>query len=132
MTGTSYVIGGPYAKWEVGVLVQRVSVLANAFIRFSVRADADGVPVDPTNAAVSMAFLTSSADPVEADWVAGEWDTTLIGTYVAQVRSGEALPGDPSGTAPLVAGHRYNAWVKIDAAASGELVVACTGVVLVQ
>jgi hypothetical protein len=128
MAGELYRIGGPWLKWMVGLMVARVSVLSDELVRFTVAASADGLPVNPTADTVEMAFLTSSANPTEPDWVAGTWDATLTRAYVAQVRSGAALPGP----LPLEAGKRYTCWVRITAAASDERVVRCVGVVLVQ
>lgn len=131
MAGELYQIGGPQLKWMVGLMVARVSALSDELVRFTVAASADGLPVNPTSGTVEMAFLTSSANPEEADWVEGEWDATLTRAYVAQIRTGAALPGSPD-PLPLAAGQRYTCWIRITAAVSNERVVRCAGVVLVQ
>lgn len=121
---TDYRIGPPEYKWEIGMLGVRVAEGSDETLRFGVRADSDGRPVDPTGATFSVAFKVGTDVPESGDWEAGTWDVTLIGTYVGCVKTGAS-------GADLAAG-RYYTWVRIVDAASAETVIRQTGMVLVS
>jgi hypothetical protein len=111
-------------KWKIAMLSERASSLSDETLRFGVSADSNGAPVDPTSATVEVAFMASYADPGEGDWHAATWDTTLIRTYVACVKTGAT-------GAELTAG-RYYTWVRITDPSSAEIVVRPTGLVLIS
>jgi hypothetical protein len=115
MATVAYRVGDIELKWEVALLMTRVSSLSKELVRAAVAADSAGVPYNPTAATVEFAFLTSSANPAGGDWHAGAWDTTLIGTYVAGVLVGPGAVVLPTGT--------YYGWIRITDASAGEVVV---------
>lgn len=104
-------------KWEVwSPLNNKVAISSNEYIRCPVVADSAGTIQDPTAYTVNFAFLSSAvAEPTT--WVAGSWDVTAIGGYVAQCLSG-------TGGAALTPGS-YFVWVQIIAGA--ETVVQPAG-----
>lgn len=106
------------------MLMERVSVLSQESIRFSVTADSQGLPVNPTGQPGMVAFLTSDVDPQTGDWKAATWDVTQILGYVLEVNPG------PGGAA-LAAG-TYYAWVKLVDPGTGLLVIRPTGTLIVQ
>lgn len=131
MPGVAYQVAGPVWKWEVAMYSLRARSLSRETVRFSVSADSDGYPYDPTGATVEVAFMgsagddwNSEADPAGDDWVAGTWDVTVTGNYVAQVLIG---PGSSAQLEPAT----YRCWVRITDADSGEQVVRQVGSLLV-
>lgn len=62
---------------------------------------------NPTTGTVSMAFLTSGANPQTSDWQAGSWYTSPAGGYFAQCLVG------PSGGVITLAPGVYYQWIKI-------------------
>lgn len=106
------------------MLTERVSVLSQGTVQFSVTAASGGLPANPTGAAGQVAFLTSDVDPQSGDWKPATWDATLIGTYVLEVNPG------PGGAA-LAAGSYYT-WVKVVDPVTGLPVIAQTGQLMVQ
>lgn len=110
----------------------RPSSLSVEPVRFGVYADSQGYPYDPTGADVEAAFMGSSGDdynseaaPDSGDWVAGTWDVTVTGNYVAQVLIG---PGTSAELAPGT----YRCWVRITDATAGETVVRQVGQLVVS
>lgn len=108
---------------------KRQSVLSKEMVNFHVSASLAGQVVNPTSApakTVDVAFLTNSrGEPVSGDWKAASWDTTVIGTYVAQCLVG------PGGTFVPVAG-RYYTWVRITDTASSETVIRQVGTLYID
>lgn len=102
----------------------RISVLSVEAVRVSVFADADGLPVPLVGGDYTCEF-GFNADPSTGPttWYAGEWDATIIGTYVAQIVVG------PSQTAELAAGTWY-AWLRVTG--GGEIVVRQVGKLIVE
>lgn len=107
MPGTIFTVEGPVPKWEVALVQQRISSASTEYLRANVYASSGGVVVDPTSATVEFAFLASDYDPAGADWQAGDWDTTDIGTYVAQMLVG------PSGYELSAAVGSYYVWLRL-------------------
>lgn len=110
--------------------LERVSSLNLSRLRVSVEADSNGLPYNPATAAppatVDFAFLESAtANPGSSDWKAGTWDTTLVGTHVAQCLVG------PSSAVALAAGEYY-VWIRITDTAAGETPVECVGKLIVS
>jgi hypothetical protein len=103
-----------------GVMTPVVSQASTEYVRVPVFASAAGIPVDPTPYVVSMAFTTAYAAP--AAWETASWDTTQVGTYVAQCLIG------PTGQVTLTPG-TYYVWLKV--AASPETVIEPAGEVRV-
>jgi hypothetical protein len=124
MAVTEFRIGPPVAKWRITMLTERVSVLSQGNVRFSVTADSQGLPVNPTGQAGMVAFLTSDVDPVAGDWKAATWDVTQILGYCLEVNPG------PTGAA-LAAGTYYT-WVQIIDPQTGKPVIAPVGELIVQ
>lgn len=117
----SWSLGVAPNKWEVGVDSTRASVLSQTRIRTNVFVTSGGEVYNPTHAAVAYAFLPgASARPVDADWKAGNWDITLIRSYVA-----ETLVG-PGTLFPLAKGHYYR-WLRITDPVAGEVVIEPVG-----
>lgn len=126
MAGVRYEIDGPHERWKVTMATKRQSVLSKELVNFDVSASLAGLPVNPTSKTVEVAFLTSSrAEPGAEDWKAAAWDTTLIGTYVAQCLVG------PGGTFVPVAG-RYYTWVRIIDVSSLETVIRQVGMLWID
>jgi hypothetical protein len=116
-------ISSPTAKWQIGgVMTPVLSQASTEYVRVPVFAASGGVPVDPTAGSVSMAFVQAYGAPEDAAWQSASWDTTEIGTYVAQCLIG------PSGATALTVG-TYYVWLKI--AATPETVIECAGEVRV-
>lgn len=98
-----------------------LSQASTEYVRVPVFAASAGVPVNPTTAAVQMAFTQAYAAPASG-WQAASWDTTEVGTYVAQCLIG------PTGTTTLAPG-TYYVWVQI--ALAPETVIEPAGEVRV-
>lgn len=97
------------------MFTERVEAMSTARIDVGVTADSQGLPYDPTSATVQFACLSSQlAKPAPGDWVAGSWDVTRIGSYVAQLNVG------PDGVVTLAAG-TYYVWIKITDPVAGEI-----------
>jgi hypothetical protein len=103
-----------------GVMTPTLSQASTEYVRVPVFASTAGQPVNPTSYAVSMAFTTAYAAPTE--WETASWDTTQVGTYVAQCLIG------PTGQVTLTPG-TYYVWLKI--LASVETVIEPAGEVRV-
>lgn len=108
------------------MLTERVSILNSSRVQVVVTADADGLPYDPTGAAVRFAFLTDRlARPEPGDWVAGSWDVTRIGSFVAQCNVGD------EGVTALDQGYYY-VWIELNDPAAVERPTAQLAKLLVQ
>lgn len=125
MAAVAYRLGGISLKWSVAMGSSgRVSVLSTEAVSVAVSADVDGAPYDPTALPVDFAFMQDGAAPGSSDWHAGSWNTSVIGSYAAQVVVG------PDGVA--LAEGRYQVWVQITDADSGETVVRQPASLLVE
>lgn len=122
---TNYDFGDLATKWEVDQVTTRISSQTKEAVQVGVRAAANGLPVNPTADVVEFAFLATTDNPTSGDWHAGSWDTSVIGTYVAQAVVG------PGSSWALAAGEYY-AWVRVTDAGSGEIVVRMFGKLLVE
>jgi hypothetical protein len=88
------------------VVTATISQASTEYVRVPVFAAENGEPIDlATFATVEMAFTTAYAAPTV--WQAASWDTTQVGTYVAQCLVG------PNGGATTLAVGTYYAWVRI-------------------
>lgn len=83
----------------------KLSALSTMYVRVSVSATDQGLPVDPTSSTVSFAFLPAGTDPTVSDYVSGSWETAND-EYLARCLVG------PDGAATLTAGV-YTVWLKI-------------------
>jgi hypothetical protein len=117
-TQVRYFIDELAAKWVFQMVsVERVSALSKARVNLSVRADADGLPYDPTHATPEMAFMSSPlTEPSSGDWKTATWDVTRIGSYIMQCLVG------PGGTVTLPRGGYY-VWARITDPVAGEIPV---------
>lgn len=104
--------------------IERYSVLSVSPVQFSVFADRNGAVYNPTGATFQVAFLTHAGDPVDTDWRAGTWETSIIGTYVGQVKIGP-------GTTAILGRGEYYTWTKIIDVALGETDVRQVGKIIV-
>lgn len=106
----SWTIALPTPAWIVGrpaVPVTSLSALATVYVQIPVTALDSGLPSDPTADSVFLAFMLGRAQPDDADWLTGSWETSSVnGQYFAQ-----ALIG-PDGQDTLTPGV-YTVWVKI-------------------
>jgi hypothetical protein len=104
-----------------------ISSLSREFVRVPITAKESGLDVDPTVAAVDMAFTTIGVEPGAGDWKVASWetdDTRSPVRYFARCIVG------PGGTVNLADG-AYQVWVKVSGLnpeapvfrAPGELVV---------
>lgn len=125
MPVTYYTPQGPILKWVVTLATERISTLSKETVRYNVFADTAGTFYDPRSTAVSMAFLSTGANPVVGDWHAGTWDVSIIGTYVAGIIVG-------AGGAVVLAAGEYYAWIQIVDATAGETIVRNVGKLIVQ
>lgn len=106
------------------MLTERVSVLSDAPVGFSVAADVGGVPYDPRSATVEMAAMASFDSPGSGDWHPGVWDVSVIGQYTAEVNPGPAGMALTQGT--------YYVWIRITDPYAGVTLVDPTGTLIVQ
>lgn len=103
-------------------------VTATIYVKASVSADEDGLPVDPTTATVSMLFSAVGADsPAASDagWLTASWETDATRNpdrYYARCLTG---PGT-GGLITFAAGTTYAKWVKIEGI-NPELVILPAG-----
>jgi hypothetical protein len=117
-------VGQPRAKWQVGGVVQeRLSSASTEYLQVPVFAASGGQPVNPTSYTVRMAFEAGINAPATGDWVAASWDTTDIGSYVAQCLIGTG------GVTALTAG-AYYVWLSI--ATATETVIRPAGTIVVS
>lgn len=123
MAEVDYLITGPRVKWVITMMPERVSVLSNNPVRFTVAASSNGLIYDPTNAAASAAFLPAWGNPQPGDFHACVWDVDQIGTYMAQINPGPNGLNLPIGT--------YYAWLKI-VDPGGDSPVVQVGELIVQ
>lgn len=119
-----YDIDPPVLKWGSSLLTERVSVLNDSPITFNVSAYRNGLPYDPRSSAGSVAFMTNDVDPVSGNWVAADWDVTLIGGYVLEVSTGASGAALATGT--------YYAWVRIVDSATNTTFITPCGQLIVQ
>lgn len=125
MTSPAIEVDGPHHKWEITMALTRQSALSREAVRFYVRADQAGLPFDPSGGTVEAAFLTSSrGEPGAGDWKAASWDTSLIGSHVAECVVG------PGGTVQLAKG-RYYCWLRITIP-GGDQVVRQAGMLFID
>jgi len=103
---------------------ERVSVLSDEPVEFTVGADVNGLPYDPRSATVEVAAMTTFDDPGPGDWKPGTWDVSTIGTYTASVNPG------PSGMA--LARGTYYVWLRITDPFLGVTPVRAPGQLIVQ
>jgi hypothetical protein len=103
---------------------ERVSVLSDEPVEFSVAVDVDGLPYDPRSATVEAAAMATFDDPTSDDWHLGTWDVSTIGAYTANV-----IPG-PSGMA--LARGTYYVWLRITDPFLGVALVRTPGTLVVQ
>lgn len=120
----TWVIDPPRLKWVIALDAERIDVNSLEQVTFSVFADSAGTVYNPTGAAVSAAFIPSSAKPQAGDWKTCSWDTSLIGTYRAACLVGAG------GAVQLAAGEFY-AWLRI-VDPGGETVIRQVGQLIVQ
>lgn len=117
----NYYFGSFGKKWTMQLMTERISTLSLEKVEISVRADASGLPYDPTSAIAEMAFMAGPLlKPSSGDWKACGWDVTRIGTYVMQCRVGLG------GTVVLPFGGYY-VWGRLTDAAAGETPVEQLG-----
>jgi len=83
-----------------------LSVLSTMYVQVPIMATVNGLPYNPTNDPVVLAFLSAGVNPVSGDWHTGSW-ATAAGVYLAQL-----LIGPGSGGLPLATGE-YRIFVKI-------------------
>lgn len=84
-----------------------ISSLSKEVVRVEISARAGGKTVNPSSATVEWAFLSTTANPSEGDWVTGTWDIdTASSRYQASIVLG------PGGDKELSAGS-YHTWVRI-------------------
>lgn len=103
---------------------ERVSVLSDEPVEFTVGVDADGVPYDPRGGSVEVAAMSTFDDPGDGDWSAGFWDVSVIGAYTANFNPG------PSGMA--LARGTYYVWLRITDAFADVRIVRPPGQLVVQ
>lgn len=109
--------------------VVRLSALSREQVRFPVYADANGVPVDMSDYNVEAAFMTggdSTANPEAGDWVAGSWETTVTGNWVAGIEVG------PGSTVGALASGVYRCWLRVTSVTPGVAVVRLVGSIIVK
>jgi hypothetical protein len=108
-TSQDFPLGPPVAKWTIGGAdMLTIAAVSTEYVRVPVQATVAGLAVNPTTLPVSMAFLTSNADPQSGDWHTASWDTTPSGGFVAQ-----CLIGPSPGVVQLTAA-TYWAWIRIE------------------
>lgn len=95
--------------------------LSREFVKVRVFATEAGAVVDPTSDTVEFAFKDSTAEPEEADWTAGSWESSS-GKYWARILVG------PDGDVTLTDGE-YHTWIRITGAT--EAVVRNVGLLKV-
>lgn len=74
------------------------------YVNVPILATIAGTPYNPTADAVQMAFVTGPSQPTV--FFAGDWVTTVQGTFIAQCLIG---PAGPNVLAPGL----YTVWIKI-------------------
>ncbi len=101
-----------------GVTIPSVST---QYIQVPVRAWSQGLPFNPTDLTVQMAFIDGWAKPITADWNAASWAslTAVNGVYLAQ-----CLVGPQNGGVDLGIG-TWNVWVQVTS--SPEIPVLISG-----
>ncbi len=85
-------------------MAEPISVLSKEYRSWPVTATEAGVPVDPTDDPVYLAFAADADPPAGDDFVAAEWET-IGGAHFARVLIGP-------GALELAAG-AYRVWVKV-------------------
>lgn len=83
-----------------------LSSLSTEYVQAPVTAGMVPDITNPTTGTVSMAFLTSNANPQTSDWQTASWYTSPVGGYFAQCLVG------PTGAITLAPGVYYQ-WIKI-------------------
>ncbi len=118
--GTLYEIGDISNVWDIRMFSAVISAQsAPEPLAVDVAAYRDGKIVDPRAATVQFNFKQTSGAPI-APWVAGFWDVTPNGTYVAEVQVGTGA------TVALGRGDWY-AWIKITDAVTSEVITRMCG-----
>jgi hypothetical protein len=85
------------------------SVLDTEYLTYPVAFVIGGTAQNPTGDPVAFAFMPNPANtnPGVSDWHTGQWVTSSIGTYAAQVLVG------PSNSGVSLAVGLYNVWIRI-------------------
>lgn len=96
-------------------------------LTYAIRAtNADGTAWSPgVGATFQAAYLATPGDPVEADWRAGTFGVTRIGTVVGLCDVG------PGGTVSLAKGRWYE-WARLTDVSVGIDKKACVGTLIVE
>lgn len=119
-SGTTYEIGDIANVWDIRMFSAVISAQsAPEPLAVDVAAYRDGKIVDPRGATVEFNFKQTGGAP-SAAWVAGTWDVTPNGTYVALVQIGA------SGVVTLGRGDWY-AWLRITDAFTSEVIARMCG-----
>lgn len=87
----------------------RISSISKEYVKVPVRGFESGSVVDPTGFTTRLAFTTENVEPLESDWITGEWETWPTSSeefYLAR-----ALVG-PGSSLELTDG-QYDIWVNI-------------------
>ena len=108
----------------ITLLTERVTLGSTGKVRCGVFADSAGLIYDPRAATVEFAAMSSYAKPQSGDWKAGNWDVTVIGSYVAEVNPGSGGLGLDLG--------EYYLYLRITDPFAGETVIDPPGTLIVQ
>jgi hypothetical protein len=83
------------------VTIEKLSSNSTEFVKQTVSAEEDGLPVDPHSLPVQMAFTLHRTDPVPDDWRSAQWE--IDNTFSPPVYKVRCLVG-PLGTGALAKG----------------------------
>lgn len=84
----------------------RISSISKEYVKVPVRANSVGEDQNPTQFAVSMAFMEDGSEPELSDWVTSDWETWPDNFYMARCLVG------PGSNIELTNG-KYDIWVRI-------------------
>lgn len=91
-------------------MIAEISAASTEYVRVPVSARASGSVVNPTGDTVTMAFMSTAANPGDSDHKTASWETdatTTPDTYYARCLVG------PAGVVTLTAATTYRVWVKV-------------------
>jgi hypothetical protein len=87
-----------------------IQASATEYVRVSFGGRVAGIAINPTQHGVELAFVGLNAEPIEADWETGDWETDTS-PPLGPVYYGRVLVGPAA--VPLEAG-TYSVWIRVD------------------